>query len=76
MDLALILQAVFQVSLEDGPEKGVTPDRVNEIIYEFHSSEKKKRIHDAIWEFTRTHSPTTKDDVADVIESLINENQV
>jgi hypothetical protein len=76
VDLTLILQAVFQVSLQDGPEKKVTPDRVNEIIYEYHSSEKKKCIHDAIWEFTRTHSPTMKDDVADLIESLINENQV
>ncbi|KAF8351823.1 P-loop containing nucleoside triphosphate hydrolase protein [Amanita rubescens] len=76
VDLTLILQVVFQVSLQDGPEKKITPDRVNEIIYEYHSSEKKKRIHDAIWEFTKTHSPATKDDVADVIESLINENQV
>ena len=72
VDLTLILQAVFQVSLENGHE--ITSDRVNDIIYEFHSSAKKRRIHEEIWVFDRCLS--LKDNVADKIESLIKENEV
>ena len=72
VDLTLILQAVFQVSLENGHE--ITSDRVNDIIYEFHSSAKKRRIHKEIWVFDRCLS--LKDNVADKIESLIKENEV
>ena len=73
VDLTLVLQAVFQVSLQDRSEGKVTADRVNEIIYEFHFSEKKKRIHNAI----RAFQPTfMKGDVVDKIESLIKENEV
>ena len=76
VDLTLILQAVFQVSLEDGHEKKVTRDRVNEIIYEFHSSEKKRCIHEAIWAFAGHRSLSPKDNIADKIESLIDVNEV
>ena len=70
VDLTLILQAVFLVSLENE----ITSDRVNDIIYEFHSSKKKRRIHEAIWAFDRCLS--LKDNVADKIESLIKDNEV
>ena len=70
VDLTLILQAVF-VSLENGHE--ITSDRVNDIIYGFHSSEKKRRIHKDIWAFDRS---LLKDNVADKIESLIKDNEV
>ena len=63
VDFTLILQAVFQVSLENE----ITPDRVNDIIYEFHSSDKKRRIHEAIWAFNLSLS--LKNNVADKIES-------
>ena len=73
VDLTLVLQAVFQVSLQDRTEGKVTADSVNEIIYEFHFSEKKKRIHNAI----RAFQPSfTKGDVVEKIESLIKDNEV
>ena len=76
MDLTLILQAVFQVSLEDRREGKVTQDRVNEIIYEFHCSDKKKHIHDAIWSFVKSQHPFAKDSVVNKIESLVKDNEV
>ena len=73
VDLTLILQAAFLVSLQDHSEGKVTVDRVNEIIYEFYFSEKKKRVHNAIWDFQPSFS---KGDVVDKIESLLKENEV
>ncbi len=74
VDLTLILQAMFQVSLQDQYEGRVTVDHVNEILYEFHSSEKKKIIHHAIRTFAQ-HS-FAKDNVAEKIQLLLKENQV
>lgn len=76
VDLTLIIQAVFQVSLQDQVEGKVTQDRVNAIIYEFHCSEKKRRIHNAIWEFVGAKHPFAKDSVMEKIESLLQENEV
>lgn len=76
VDLTLIIQAVFQVSLQDRREGKVTQDRVNAIIYEFHCSEKKIRIHDAIWEFVGTKHLFAKESVIEKIESLLQDNEV
>lgn len=73
MDLTLILQAVFQVSLQDRTEGKVTEDRVTEIIYEFHFSEKKKRIHDAI---VSAQHLVANDSVVEQIKSLVKANDV
>jgi hypothetical protein len=76
VELTLIVQAVFQVSLQDRLEGIETEDQVNAIIYEFYCSEKKKRIHDAIWEFVGTKHLFAKDSIIEKIESLIEENEV
>jgi hypothetical protein len=73
VDLTLILQAMFQVSLQDQYEGTVTVQHVDEILYEFHSSEKKKKIHHAIRTFAQ-HS--AKDNVVETIQLLLKENQV
>jgi hypothetical protein len=73
VDLTLILQAVFQVSLQDRAEGKVTKDRVTEIIYEFHLSEKKKSIHDAI---VGAQHLVAKDSMVAQIKSLIQANEV
>jgi len=74
VDLTLILQAMFQVSLQDQFEGQVTAEHVDEIIYEFHCSERKQKIHDAICAFA--HHTVGKDNVVEKIQSLLNENQV
>ncbi len=74
VDLTLILQAILKVSLQDQYEGRVTLDHVDEILYEFHCSEKKKNIHHAIRTFTQ-HS-FAKDSVVEKIQSLLKENQV
>ena len=72
VDLTIILQAVFQVSLQHTEGK-VPQERVNEIIYEFYLSEKKKRIHNMI----RSLQPSfAKSDVVEKIESLIKNDEV
>ncbi|KAF8696555.1 hypothetical protein AX14_001521 [Amanita brunnescens Koide BX004] len=76
VDLTLIIQAVFQVSLQDRREGKVTQDQVNAIIYEFHCSEKKIRIHDAIWEFVGTKHLFAKESVIEKIESLLQDNEI
>ena len=69
VNLILILQAVF--------ERKVTPNNVNEIIYEFVLSEQKKSIHNAIVAlFHGDRHPTTSDYPMDKIKSLINEHEV
>ncbi|KAF8347159.1 kinase-like domain-containing protein [Amanita rubescens] len=73
VDLTLILQAVFQVSLHDRAEGKTTQDRVSEIIYEFHLSEKKKLIHDAI---VGAQHLVANDSVVEQIKSLIKENEM
>ncbi len=73
VDLTLILQAVFQVSLHDRTEGKATQDRVSEIIYEFHLSEKKKLIHNAI---VGAQHLVANDSVVEQIKSLIKENEV
>ena len=72
MDLTLILQAVFQVSLQDRTEGKVTQDRVTEIVYEFYLSEKKKRVHNAIV----GAQYQVANDVVEQIKLLVNENEV
>ena len=74
VDLTLILQAMFQISLQDRFEGRVTADHVDEIIYEFHCSERKKKIHDAICAFAQ-HT-VAKDNVVEKIQELLHENQV
>ena len=74
VDLILILQAMFQVSLQDQYEGSVTVDHVDGILYVFHGSEKKRIIHHEIRTFVR-HS-FAKDDVAEKIQWLLEENQV
>ena len=76
VDLTLILQAIFHVSLQDELEGKVTEDRIDEIIYEFHCSDKKKRIHDKIRLFVETQNPFAKESVVEKIESLIHDNEV
>ena len=73
VDLTLIQQAVFQVSLQDRTEGKVTQERLIEIIYEFHLSEKKKRIHDAIIGLQHV---VAKDSMVEQIASLIKGNEV
>jgi hypothetical protein len=71
--LTLIQQVVFQVSLQDRTEGKVTQERVTEIIYEFHLSEKKKRIHDTIIGLQHV---VAKDSMVEQIASLIKGNEV
>ncbi|KAF8334405.1 hypothetical protein F5887DRAFT_1285910 [Amanita rubescens] len=73
VDLTLILQAVFLVSLQDHSEGKVLLDRVKEVIYKFYFSEKKKRIHNAIRDFQPLF---TKGDVVDKIEFLLKDNEM
>ena len=74
VDLTLILQVMFQLSLQDQYEGRVTVDHVDEILYEFHSSERKRVIHHAIRTFA--WRPFAKDNVVEKIRSLLDENQV
>jgi len=76
VNLTLILQAILQVFLENRLQGKVTGDNVDEIIHEFQCSEKKNRIHNAIWTFTGSQHSLVRDNVADKIESLIRENEV
>ena len=39
VDLILILQAAFQISLQDWLEGKVAKENINEIVYVFHCSE-------------------------------------
>ena len=74
MDLTLILQAMFQVSLQDQEAGTVTVDHVDEILYAFHSSKKKIIIHQEIRAFAQGSS--AKDKVVEKIQSLLEANQV
>ena len=76
VDLTLILQAIFQVSLQDLFEGKVAKNRIDQIIYEFHCSDKKKRIHDTIRSFVGTQHPFAKESVVEKIELLIKDNEV
>ena len=75
VDLTLILGAVFRVSTEERLGKEALEERLDEIICEFHLSERKESIHTAIWEFVGPQRPFAKATV-DKIESLIRENEV
>ena len=74
VDLTLILQAMFQVSLQDQEAGTVTVDHVDEILYAFHSSEKKRIIHQEIRAFAQ--ASYAKDKLVEKIQSLLKENQV
>ncbi len=76
VDLTLILQAVFQASLQNQSKEKVTPDRLSEILYEFVCSGKKDVVHAAIVEFVgHQHSPASND-IVDKITLLIEQNAV
>ena len=72
VDLTLILQAIFQFSLRDHFEGKV--DSIDEIVYAFYYSEKKKNIHDAIQQSIETRF--SKSNVVNEIASLIEKNEV
>ena len=76
VDLILILQVIFHVSLRDHFKGKAALDSIDEIIYEFHYSEKKKHIHDEIRKFTETRYLFAKSDVANEIALLIEKNEV
>ena len=76
VDLTLILQAVFRLSHLLRNESERIPDCVHGIIHDFHSSQKKLRIHGAIWTFVGNQEGLAKDTVIDKITSLIKENEV
>lgn len=76
VNLILILQAVFQLSLEDRGRGAVTPDGVIEIIYEFVCSGRGESINNAIAAFVGDRQPPASDSMMDKIESLIKENKV
>jgi hypothetical protein len=65
---------MFQVSLQDQFEGRVTVDHVDDVLYEFHSSEKKRTIHRAI-RMIDQHS-FERDNVVEKIRLLVKENQV
>ncbi|KAK2463329.1 hypothetical protein APHAL10511_004640 [Amanita phalloides] len=74
VDFTLVIQAVFQVSLDDQYEGKVKVDRVKEIVYEYYCSETKEKIHNAIRTFVK--HPFAQNSVADRIESLIGQNRM
>ena len=76
VNLTLILQAIFQVSLRDHIDGKVTMESVDEIIYEFHCSEKKKNIHNAIRKSIETRYIFARSNVVNEITSLIEKNEV
>ena len=76
VDLTLILQAIFQVSLQDRSDGKVAQDNIDEIIYEFHCSEKKKNIHDAIRKSIETGYIFARENVVNEIASLIEKYEV
>ncbi|KAF8711487.1 hypothetical protein AX14_013264 [Amanita brunnescens Koide BX004] len=76
VDLTLILQAIFQVSLQDRYDGRVAQDNIDEIIYEFHCSEKKKNIHDAIRKSIETRYIFARENVVNEIASLIQKYEV
>lgn len=74
VDLTLILEAAFQVSHEELGQEAFR-ERLDEIIREFHLSERKKTIHTAIWAFVGAQRPFSKA-MVDKIELLIKDNEV
>jgi hypothetical protein len=76
VNLTLILQAIFQVSLRDHIEGKMTMDSVDEIIYQFHCSEKKKNIHNAIRKSIEIGNIFARGNVVNEIASLIEINKV
>lgn len=76
VDLTIILQAVFQLSLQDQSE-GHVPlgEHVNMVLYLF-LLEKKTIIHNSIREFVETQRQFVKDIVVDKMNTLIKANEV
>ncbi|KAK2463327.1 hypothetical protein APHAL10511_004638 [Amanita phalloides] len=75
VDLTLILQDVFQDSLDDRGAGIVTRDRVRDIVNNFDQSGKKKEIHDEIKAFVGNQNLFAKNAVVQKIESLIDTNR-
>ena len=69
VDLTLILQRIFHVSLRDQLEGMVRQDNIIDIIHEFNNF--KKRIHDAIRLFFKIQYPITMGDLEKEIASLV-----
>ena len=77
VNLTLILQYILRLSLRVQFKEKVTLDRMDEIIYQFHSSEKKKNIHGSIRKFIEArYSSFTRNEVENEILSLIEKNEV
>ena len=74
VDLTLLLQAMCQVSFQDQGAGSVTVDHVDEILYAFHASEKKRIIHQEIRAFAQ--ESFAKDKAVEKIRSLLHGNQV
>lgn len=74
VDLTLIMQAVFQASLEH-QEGIVEQQRVEQIADRFNKSEKKNSIHMEIKSFASHQNPFAKDTAVLKIEALITQNR-
>jgi|SRR6266550_2902710 len=76
VDLTIILQTVFQLSLRDRSEGHMTlGEHVNLILYEF-LLEKKTSIHSSIREFVETRRQFAQNSVVDKMNALVKENEV
>lgn len=74
VDLTLIMQAVFQASLEH-QEGIVAQQRVEQIADRFNKSEKKNSIHTEIKSFASHQNPFAKNTAVHKIEALIEQNR-
>ncbi|KAF8351810.1 kinase-like domain-containing protein [Amanita rubescens] len=74
VDLILILQAVFQIFLRF---KGkVTPDSVNEIVYEFVCSERMEMVHNTITAIVRDQPSPASNTMMSKVNALLKENEI
>lgn len=73
VDLILILQAAFQISLQDWLEGKVAKENINEIVYVFHCSEMKKAIHDEVRALVKAQCLAN---MVDEVELLVKKNEV
>ncbi|KAF8629773.1 hypothetical protein AX15_003278 [Amanita polypyramis BW_CC] len=76
VDLTLIMQVVFQASLEDQQLEGhVTKERIEEITNKFRRSAARKDIHNTIRTFVAAEYPFGRNTVADEMELLIRKHK-
>jgi hypothetical protein len=74
VDLTIIMQAVFRVSLKD-KEGNVEQERVNDIIDKFSESKTKKEIHDSIRAFVEDRNLLGREGAVGKLEELINKQR-